>query len=149
MEGLPSKLWRPYLQHYLYSQHSAKSPKRLLTRILKTTHTLAWSQWDHRNKIVHGVGNMRDKTALALLRSNIIYEFLLGPANLPPADHNHFTHCLHSLLTRTANYQKHWYLNVTAARRRHLRRQGMADEDRAAALANSKIIQWIRTGRLR
>jgi hypothetical protein len=25
----------------------------------------------------------------------------------------------------------------------------MADEDRAAALANSKIIQWIRTGRLR
>ena len=153
MEGLPSNLWSPYLKTYIASQHYQTlyppCPNRLLTKILKATHKLAWSQWDYRNQFVNGKGNLRDQAALQLLHSKISSEYITGIHTLPPTDHHLFSECLHSLLSRTPKYKKGWYLNVTSARERQLRRQDMAEEERAAKLANSSIVRWIRTGRLR
>ena len=149
MEGLPSTSWVPYLKHSLRHRLPAPSPRRLLTRILKAIHTLAWSQWQYRNQYVHGDGNLRDKAAIQLLDSQIADEFSLGPDTLPPSDHHHFSECLMAILNRTPRYKRAWFLNVTSARTRHLRRQGMADEAAAATAATSHIIHWIRTGRLR
>ena len=149
MEGLPSTLWLPYLSHYLSTQGSLKHPSRVLTRILKAINTLAWSQWDRRNKYIHDDGNLRDKAAVDLLDSQIADEFLRGPDQLPPSDHHHFSPSLLSLILRSTSYKKAWYLNVTAARHRHLRRLALDAEERAASAATSRLTHWIRTGRLR
>jgi hypothetical protein len=79
---------------------------------------------------------------------------------LPPSDHHHFSHCLLSLISRSTEYKQAWYLNVTAARDRQLRRQAEADANhadqaaahaaaQAASITNSRLIRWLETGRLR
>jgi hypothetical protein len=75
MEGVPSKLWRPYLAQYLTSQGSSKCPKRLLTKILTAINHQAYSQWKHRNKYVHEDGKPFEQAALRLLDSQITEEF--------------------------------------------------------------------------
>jgi hypothetical protein len=105
-------------------------------------------------------GRPFEQTALALLHSQILEEYCLGYDSLPASDHYHFSHCLLSLLSRSHEYKKAWYLNVTAARDMQLRRQAPEDAAHAtqeaadgavkeASMTNSRLVQWIRTGCLR
>jgi hypothetical protein len=67
MEGLPSLLWIPYDMAKHYSDEgSTLCPKDWLMKTLKGAHHLAWSQWEHRNKILHDDDKPRPCRAIQL-----------------------------------------------------------------------------------
>ena len=54
LEGIPAKQWTTAQQRYYRSQHIHHiTAKKWMKGLLKHLHTLAWSQWDHRNKTLH------------------------------------------------------------------------------------------------
>ena len=53
MEGLPSLLWTNIMDHHYKTNNIDCSSKTWIKKVLKEVHTLAWSQWDHRNKVLH------------------------------------------------------------------------------------------------
>jgi hypothetical protein len=151
MEGLPSQLWIPYMTQHYSSIRSRLCPKKWLTQALQAAHHLAWSQWECRNKYLHEDGTPREKQALRLLHRQLIHEVLIGPADLPPADHHHFIHSLHSILSRSKAYKQAWILNVAAARHCQERRLLAAANDpppQIISATHSRLAHWIRTGRL-
>jgi hypothetical protein len=83
LEGIPSKLWIPYIGSHLDSTGSTLCPHKYLTNILLAGHHLAWSQWECRNHYLHEEGTPREKQALALLDQQVTLQFLPGPTDLP------------------------------------------------------------------
>jgi hypothetical protein len=135
MVDLPSNHLCPYLAQHLHSLGSSKCPQHLLIKILKAINHLAHSQWKHRKKYVQKDGKPFEKAALALLDSQILEEFSLCHNSLPPSDQYHFSNCLLSLLSRSREYKKSWYLNVTAAGDQQLWRQAAEDSAHATQAA--------------
>ena len=84
LEGLPSTSWIPYITAHYYSCGIRKSPGQWLQKLLQSVHTLAWSQWEHRNDVLHRSDQPRLKMAISALDDVIIDELLLGPQALPP-----------------------------------------------------------------
>jgi hypothetical protein len=148
MEGLPSKLWVPYIQSFFSSNGNQRCPLRWFTRILHAAHNIAWSQWEYRNHYLHEEGKPRYKQAVQLLNFQITSEFLRGVQDLPAADHHYFSNSLQYLLSRSTSYKKHWYTNVLSARQCQDRRIAAAGVDRSESIANARLVHWIRTGRL-
>jgi hypothetical protein len=124
-----------------------KSPSRCLLKVLHSVHTLAWSQWDHRNTVLHRTDQPRLKKAISILDDLIIHQFQLGPQDLPLVDRHHFANPLGALLFQSTAYKQAWYTNVLAARQRQDRRAD--DLTRVPTDANQRILSWIRTGYLR
>jgi exonuclease III len=148
MEGLPAKLWSPYVfSHFTVMQYK-RCPRRWFTRLLMAVLNVAWSQWEYRNHFLHQDGRPRFQRAVAILKHHITREFLRGIQDLPPSDHHHFSTSLLHILTRTTAYQKHWYTNVIAARQSQDRRVVAAGGNRPESMPNARLAHWIRTGRL-
>ena len=57
MEGLPSKLWVPYISDFFYFAITPM-PLTVVTKLLAAVHNVAWNQWDDRNHFLHQEGNL-------------------------------------------------------------------------------------------
>ena len=148
MEGLPSLLWIPYMAKHYSDEDSTLCPKDWLRKTLKGAHHLAWSQWEHRNKILHDDDKPRARRAIQLLHRAIMMELYQGTQDLPVQDHHHFRHCLADLLLNTTVYKQQWYLHVIAARARNDRRAIAAGSLRPVTEADPRLDHWIHTNRL-
>jgi hypothetical protein len=146
LEGLVSTHWIPYITTHFRSIRSKKCPKRWLTKVLRSAHSIAWHLWQHRNNILHRIDQPREVAATELLQDNIMIEYTRGPQDLPIADHHHFRRPLLSILSSSKTYQQAWYLNVTTARQRHDRRV-THHPNRRRTTPDTRLITWIRTGR--
>jgi hypothetical protein len=149
LDGLPSTHWIPYITTHFRSIRSRKCPTRWLTKVLRFAHSIAWHLWEHRNNILHRIDQPREVAATDLLQENIMTEYMQGPQDLPATDHHHFRRPLLSILSSSKTYQQAWYLNVTTARQRHDRRVLHTQPNRRRTTPDTRLITWIRTGRLK
>jgi len=147
LEGFMHTKWRK-LQHRYYNNHNIRrSSKKWASGLLRALHTLAWSQWDHRNHIKHRTKRPRQRTAELQLHEEIIREYTKGPHTLPEGDHHYFNQNLMSLIQKPKRYKAAWYSNLQAARQRQLRIEQHNDELQQLSRTQSGVLQWIRTGR--
>ena len=116
--------------------------------VLARLHTLAWTQWDHRNSSQHRPDQRVQKLAAALLDQEMTTAYSRGTADLPLRDRSHFHFPLLDLLAKSTKYKQSWMVNVHAARDRQARRHGEAEDALANSQANSNILHWCRTGRM-
>ena len=119
LEGLPSKSWH----HYITTQVSMPNTRRVsstwIVKLLRATHMLAWSQWEHRNTVLHHIDQPRQQKAEQKLNSLIVSELTTGPLSLPTSDHHYFQQPLGHLLFQSLPFQQAWYSQVTSACLRH------------------------------
>ena len=87
--------------------------------------------------------------AISALDDIIIDELLLGPQDLPTADHHHFSRPLGDLLFQSTAYKQAWYSNVLATRQRQDHRAAPLQPHRIPTEPNQRILAWIRTGYIR
>jgi hypothetical protein len=87
LEGLPSRLWSLHMSHHYTSIGSTLCPDRWLLKVQLALHHLAWSQWEHRNQILHNDAKPRTRRAITLLNQAISREYQIGTDDLPPSDH--------------------------------------------------------------
>jgi hypothetical protein len=149
MEGLPSNLWSPFMALHYKTNSIERRPKIWLRKILRAAHHLAWSQWEHRNKILHHDEQPRAIRAVDSLNDAIGNEYLLGVQDLPALDHHHFLAPLGDLISLSTSYKQSWYLNVMAARQRQDRRILATGQQRIETEPNPQLTHWIATGRYR
>ena len=149
LECLPVKQWKPIQQAYYDTHHYDRSANTWMTQLLQQLHTLAWSQWKHRNDILHEVEQPLLKAALKQLNDEITAEHMKGPADLPDCDSKHFNLPLFALLNRSTPFKQSWLLNVQAARQAQQRRLQLAQEALTLTQSRSHVLNWIRTGLLR
>ncbi len=149
MEGLPSRLWIPHMTTHYTHINSKLCPKDWLLKTLKAAHHLAWSQWQHRNQILHEDDKPRQRRAILLLHDAIRREYTTGIRDLPQSDHHHFRCPLGDTLLSSTHSKQAWYLNVIAARQRRDRRAILAGSVRDVTTADPRLTHWISTNRLR
>ena len=149
MECLPVKKWKLIQNRYFHKIKSKKSIKKWMSQLLKEIHNLAWSQWDHRNTVLHKTEQPRVIKSIQILNNEIRKEYYKGPADLPPVDRSQFRLPLLILLNRNTTYKQTWLRNVTSSRQRQLRRKEAAQETRTLSRDRSYILHWSRTGRVR
>jgi hypothetical protein len=149
LEGLPSRLWVLHMTHH-YTTHSiSRHPQTWMRQLLRAAHHLAWSQWEHRNHILHHDEQPRLLRANELLNDAIGQEYLQGVCDLPISDHHHFRAPLGDVLALSTTYKQSWYLNVMAARQRQDRRIQETGVPRQVTDHDPQLTHWIATGRLR
>ncbi|MCA1800669.1 MAG: hypothetical protein LC650_05195 [Actinobacteria bacterium] len=149
LEGLPTRRWRIY-QHNYYKQNNIRKSSTLWLRgTLQHINNLAWNQWNHRNKIKHNTVRPEEKRALKLLNNQIIREYTKGQDDLLPADRHHLRHNIVHLLQKPTDFKKAWLVNITTARQRKLRIQHNDNERITTSKATSRLIQWMKTNRLK
>ena len=149
LEGLPAKQWRiSQERHYRRLNISNRNGKRWMKGLLHHLHTLAWTQWDHRNQVLHHPDLKIQRVARALLHQHIAAEYSWGRDDLPPRDHSHFHFPLILLLDKSLIYKKSWIVNVTSARHRQARRRAEAVDTSATTRERSAVEKWCLTGRL-
>jgi len=115
---------------------------------MKRLHTLAWSQWDHRNKTLHDPDMKWQLAMKQALNNQITTEYSRGISDLPPCDRSHFALPLLSILHKHLDYKKAWLANVSSARNRQARRRQEAADALADSRARSAVLQWSATHKL-
>jgi hypothetical protein len=149
LEGLPAKQWRiSQERHYRRLSISNRNGKRWMKGLLHHLHLLAWTQWDHRNQVLHHPDLKIQRIARGLLHRHIAAEYSRGRDDLPPRDHSHFNLPLIALLDKSLTYKKAWIVNVTSARHQQARRRAEAVDIRATTRERSAVEKWCLTGRL-
>jgi hypothetical protein len=148
MEGFPSLLWIPYMAKHYSPMKAAHSAPKTGSRRPSGAHHLAWSQWEHRNKILHDDDKPCARRAIQLLHRAIMMKLHQGTQDLPVQDHHHFHYCLADLLLNTTVYKQQWYLHIIAARAHNDRRAIAAGSLRPVTEADPRLDHWIHTNRL-
>ena len=149
LECLPVKQWKQLQQRYFNKYHPQRSIKRWMNKLLQQIHNVAWSQWDHRNKVLHKTELPRVFRTIGLLNDEITKEYAKGPADLPPTDRYLFTVPLLLRLARSTTHKQSWIRNIQSARQRQQRRKQEAQEAITISHERSYIIHWSKTGRVR
>ena len=144
LEGLPSSHFATYMDTYYSTNGYSYSGSSWTYKTLRKTHLMAWSLWDHRNRVPHDEKRPRQKQALSLLHDAISNEYLTGLTGLPQSQHYFFRHSLLQLLRRPTHFKQSWLQNLHAARDREARRNLIITEERTS----SALYQWMKTGRL-
>ena len=122
------------------------TPKRWMAKLLHHLHTLTWSQWEHRNKVLYEPDQKVQQAAVALLKDHIQQEHRRGRADLPPRDHSYFTIPLLAILKSTQKQQKTWLINLTSARKHQSSRTAINDT-LAYSPERDSLLHWCKTGR--
>ena len=72
LEGLPSKYWKSHIVADIFEQKINKSPQAWISEFLHAILTLAWTQWEHWNTILHQIDQPMQQKAEQLLNSLIV-----------------------------------------------------------------------------
>ena len=121
LEGLPTKALHQYITTHFPIQNTCRTASPWLAKLLQAAHILAWSQWEHRNIVLHQTDQPRQRKAEQILNTLIVSELTTGPLSLPPADYHYFHQPLGHLLFQSLPFRQAWYSQVTSARLRHQR----------------------------
>jgi hypothetical protein len=102
-------------RYYKFMQ-MRKTGKRWLVSVIKKTWEIAWSLWDHRNRVQERV---REAHLRATLKDQVRTIFMRGPNGLHPASQRLFTHksLEERLKQKTVDLQA-WVRRVQAAQER-------------------------------
>ena len=79
LEGLPSKRWKQYMATLPHTCSPLRTSHSWTLKFLHALHSLAWSQWEHRNSTLHQLDRPRQRKAEELLNSLIILELTTAP----------------------------------------------------------------------
>ena len=120
-----------------------------MKQINKAVHDLAWKQWDHRDKVLHGPEGPREQNALAALNTELENELMRGVENLPPQDRGSFCISLPSLLGRSKGFKKNWLEAVHSARSRQATREDQLVDPTTVTLSRQDIRNWFGSNRWR
>ena len=146
LEGLPSKLWQPYIHQYYYDNGIKKSSTRWLQRFLTHLHDLSWGQWEHRNHILHHLDTPRQVRAITHLDTVIAKEFHDYTLTLTPALKPFFTSSLGSLIFQNVSFKQAWYLNLMTAKQHHRLSSVTGDHPQVSTPPDERLLNWIKSG---
>jgi hypothetical protein len=147
LEGVVSKLWQHHQHNYYVSNGITKSSNRWITTTLTQLHHLGWKQWKHRCDTKHITLQPRHQRMIRELHRAIVREHSKGTLHLHNGDKHHARHNIITLLRKPLSWQQSWLTNITTARQRYLRIQQHDDNLIVYSRTNSRLCQWIATGR--
>jgi len=123
LEGFVTKAWADRQHAYYHMIHSSRNGKRWVTELIKKLWTVAWNQWEHRNRVLHEEGNLLSLQEMESLNNNIASAYRDFRPLLPATDQHLFGQPLQRLLNRSKRVKEAWLTQVTVAKERAVRRQ--------------------------
>jgi len=115
-EGRWVKEFAEIQERYYQFVHMRRTGKRWLVAVIKKTWEIAWSLWDHRNRVQERV---RDEKLRASLKEQAIAIFARGSHGIHPASLRLFTHkTLEERLKQKTHDLQAWVRRVAAAQDR-------------------------------
>ena len=115
LEGTLSKQWRVTQDYYLAHVKSPRTSRAWATALIRKAQMVAWSLWQHRNRILHDEAALDEDTAIQV-DADIRQEFITGSQLLPRADRGLFKPGVDRVLTRNLGRKQKWLQQVQAAR---------------------------------
>ena len=150
LEGVVAEKWiQAQAQFYKYWQVENTTAESWMAKVNDLCHTLAWRQWDHRDKELHDESQPRQRAALEALDEEIEQELLRGPEDMPLRHRGSFNITLLDLLSRKPAFKKNWLEKVHWARDMNAKRKQEAADAMAQSRARSRLRNWFQTGRWR
>jgi hypothetical protein len=100
LEGTIAKEWQSVQATYYLFIHSRKSTLRWASALIRKIWTVAWDQWEHRNRILHYKANAVSLEEIERIKLTIRQELSTGRCQLPKADAYLFRGTVNKILRR-------------------------------------------------
>ena len=147
LEGLPSKLWTPYIQQYYDESGLQKYSSRWLQRLLTHLHDLAWGQWEHCNQILHHINTPRQARALTHLDTVIAQEFHAYTLSPTPTLKAFFASSLGPLIFQNVSFKQVWDLNLMTVKQHQERFESVTGHPpQVVSNPDDHLLNWIKSG---
>jgi hypothetical protein len=116
IQGFFSMQWRICQAEYLTRIKSKKSAILWMSRLQQRLYLAIWEMWNHRNQLLHGVGDRVHSSTLATIDTDVHSEWKRGMDNLPLRYAHLFSGTVEKSLQLTPQDKKRWLTSVWAAR---------------------------------
>ena len=118
MLGRWSKKWQTIQKNHLDSIGSKRSPKRLMSAIIRQFVLTCWDIWDFCNNLIHGKGGRLARIQNQLLDTRIRQEFEIGTKELLPINNYLITtHLMRRILDETLLKKELWLRCIGLSRK--------------------------------